>query len=61
MVAMAAPSVSAVETDGIVPIDVEVTLMAGSEIDLVIPLFTKSGSSTFDHSREIMHNIYPLL
>ena len=47
---MAAPSVSAVETDGVVPIDVEVILMGGSEIDLVIPLFTKSGSSTLDHS-----------
>ena len=48
---MAAPSVFAIETEGVVPIDVEVTLSAGSEIDLVIPLFTKSGSSTFDHSR----------
>ena len=47
---MAASSVSAVETDGVVPIDVEVTLLGGSEIDLIIPLFTKSSPSTFDHS-----------
>ena len=51
---MAAPFVSAVETEGVVPIDIEVTLSAGSEIDLVIPLFTKSGSSTFDHSRGLV-------
>ena len=67
---MAAPSVSAVETDGVVPIAVEVILMGGSEIDLVIPLFTKSSSSTFDHSRRFMllllilqqrNHAYPLL
>jgi hypothetical protein len=49
-VAMAAPALFAFETEGVVEIDVEVTLLAGSEIDLVIPIFTKTDSSKFNHN-----------
>ena len=38
-------SVSADETEGILEVNVEVTLTEGSEIDLQIPVFTQSDSS----------------
>lgn len=38
-------SVSAEETDGILEINVEVTLTGGSEVDLQIPVFTRNDSS----------------
>ena len=45
--ALEVSSLSASETDGIVEIGVEVSLIAGSEIDLVIPLFTRVDSCKF--------------
>ena len=38
-------SVSADETEGILEVNVEVTLTEGSEIDLQIPVFTRNNSS----------------
>ena len=51
---MAVPSLSASETDGIVEIDVEVSLTMGSEIDLVIPLFTRVDSSKLLWNHQVL-------